>query len=573
MRSVRAAVFFLSVLIAVFILLAVRCFYLQNLRRQYFSHLSAAQQEGVIHHSPQRGVILDCRGRLLAASCQIQTVFAEPRNIKKPKSVSARVSEILDMPAHKICRTIVESKNPGYVVLKRGATEKQCEAARKIYGLGIRSEWKRNYPADSLACHVIGFTGDDNHGLAGVELRCDKDLAGSAGQTLFFADLHRRPIRAKQIASSVKDGWGVILTIDSAIQQFTKTALEKQYKNYNAESAVAVVARPKTGEILAMVSLPDFNPNNIRSAKTDCLKNRAVTDAFEPGSLLKPVTAAIAIDAGAVKKNEKIFCERGNYSGKGFGRLTEYENHSFADLTVGEIIVHSSNIGMAKIGQRTGAEKLYRGLSLFGFGQKSGIDLPGEQPGLLRTPEKWTGYSITRIPFGQEISTTAIQIIRAFCILANKGRMVRPFVVKAIVDRDGGIRQMIQPAMQVGYVVRPQLADWLVKKVLVDVVNEGTGQRAKLKHWQVFGKTGTAQMASPGTKGYLQNDYVASFVAGAPAREPQLIVLVSVIKPDLTLGKGYTGGTVAAPVAAEILRKALNYLDVPKREVLRETQL
>ncbi len=333
--------------------------------------------------------------------------------------------------------------------------------------------------------------------------------------------------------------------------------------DYEAELAVAIVAEPKTGAILAMVSLPCFDPGDIRSADPNNFRNHAITGQFEPGSILKPIVAAIAIDARAVSTDEKIFCEYGNYRGRGFGRIGEYGNHEFGSLTVREILVYSSNIGMAKIGQRIGKDELYKGLKVFGFGKKTGLDLPGEAEGLLRPVEKWTGYSVTRIPFGQEISVTAIQLVRAFCILANGGRSVRPYLVKAMVANDGQIIKLRYPQHAgVGYVISPEVARWIVTDVLTDVVNEGTGRKAALEKWQVFGKTGTAQLAKSDQKGYSDTDYIASFVAGAPAEEPAVIVLVSIHKPNAELGKGYTGGTVAAPVAARILEKTLNYLRV-----------
>lgn len=568
-KSRRIIIFFLGLLIAAFLLLAGRCFYLQFFRARHYLAACDKQQQGQLIQKPQRGVILDCRGRVLAASNKNQTIFAEPRIIKDPKTVSNRLAPILDMGAHEICKLITDSKNPGFAKIKTGADANQCSAAGKIYGVGIRSDWRRYYPMGSLAAHTVGFTSTDNRGLAGIELQYDKELSGSPGQNIFLADAFRRPIRLKQPRQvGVKDGVGIILTLDATIQQFARAELIKQYESYEAESAVAIVAEAKTGAILALVSLPDFDPNNIRSADPNNFLNRAVTDQFEPGSVIKPIIAAIAVDAGVVEANEKIFCEKGNYHGKGFGRIGEYGSHRFADLTVKEILVHSSNIGMAKIGQKLGRDKLYSGLKLFGFGKETGLDLPSEARGLLRPPQQWTGYSVTRIPFGQEISVTAVQLVRAFCILAGEGRCVQPFLVRAIVDTEGdpdksGIK-LREPPPSVGFVVKPEVAQWLVKDALVRAVNEGTGTKAKLENWQVFGKTGTANIAKSDEKGYSQSYYIASFIGGAPAEDPEIIVLVSVRRPNIALGRGYTGGTVAAPAAAKIIEKTLNYLQRQK---------
>ena len=514
---------------------------------------------------PQRGVILDCRGRVLAASNKTQIIFAEPRIIKDPKAVSNKLQPILNIGAHQICKLIDQSNNPGFIKIKENAEPSQCNAAGKIYGIGVQSVWKRYYPTGPLASHVVGFTSIDNKGLDGTELQYDKKLTGSPGRHIFFADIRRRPIQLKQQNSNLNDGLGIILTIDATIQQFARTELLKQYKAFEAESAIAIVAEPKTGAILAMVSLPDFDPRKSGSANPDNLRNRAITDQFEPGSIIKPIAVAIAIDAGILDKNEKIFCENGNYHGKGFGSIKEFRYHKYGDLTVRQILIKSSNIGMAKIGQRLGKDKLHRALSLFGFGKKTGIDLPGEIKGTLRAVKKWDGYSVTRIPFGHELAATSIQLVRAFCILANGGRLVQPFLVKAIVNNQGQILEMKQPAPSVGFVIKPEVAKWVVNNALVGVVNErkngGTGWRAKLEKWQVFGKTGTADIPKTDQKGYDETATIASFIGGAPAEDPEVVVLVSIRKPNRKLGKGHTGGAVASPVVGKIIEKTLTYLE------------
>jgi len=562
LRSIRVIILLLAFVIVAFLSLVGRCFYLQFLKSDYYYSACMKQQQRREPQQPQRGAVLDCRGRVLAASDKIQIVFAEPRAIIDAKKVSNKLQPILDMSAQKICKLITESRNPGFVKIKTGTAVDEYSALTGIYGIGIQSEWQRHYPAGPLAAHVVGFTSVDNRGLGGVELRCDKELAGSPAQSIFFADAppYRRPIRLKEQSGVLRDGFGIILTLDATIQQFARAELMKQYKSYEAESAVAIVVEPKTGAILAMVSLPDFDPNNIQSANPNNLCNRAITEQFEPGSVLKPIIAAIAIDAGAVGLSEKIFCEYGSYHGKGFGQIGEYEGHRFGELTVREILVNSSNIGMAKIGQKLGKDKLHEGLKVFGFGQKTGIDLPGEAEGLLWPVQKWTGYSVTRIPFGQEISVTAIQLIRAFCVLANGGHAIQPYVVKVMVGNNGEIIKLKQPTPAVGFVIKPEVAQWVVTNALAGVVEEGTGKSAKLERWKVFGKTGTANIARSDQRGYAE-DYIASFVGGAPAEEPRVVVLVSIRKPNKRLGKGYTGGMVAAPVVGAILEKTLNYLE------------
>ena len=569
-RELIAITVLMSLIVLAFLSLAWRCFYLQYTQADYYMAECVNQQRAYVPLEPQRGAILDCRGRVLAASNQFRTIFAEPRIIAEPKDTANRLAAILDMPAHEICRLIGTSHNRGYVPLKVGATVSECEAARQVPGMGIQDSWQRYYPTARLASHVVGFTSVDNYGLAGVELGYDRELRGRGATNSFFVDVHRRPIafclEGEQDNCAAINGDGIILTLDATIQQFAREELFAQYKAYQAQGAIAVVTDVKSGAILALVSLPDFDPADARRTDPNHFYNRVLTDQYEPGSIIKPVTAAIALDSGVVSRYETIFCENGSYHGKGFGTIGEYRQ-GFGDMTLKEIIAKSSNIGMAKIGQRLGATRCYEGLTLFGFGRKVGIGLPGEAEGLLRPPRAWTGYSVTRVPFGQEISVTAIQLVRGFCMIANGGRLVRPYIVKAIVQPDGSLRDMRPTMPQLGYVIKPEIAKWMVTQAMTAVVEEGTGTKAKLKEWQVFGKSGTAQLARPGGQGYEEKAYMASFLAGAPAEDPKVIVLVSIRRPNVDLKKGYTGGSVAAPVAAAILRKTLHYLEGSQPEL------
>ena len=568
-RRERLAVIVLaSLVIAAFLGLGGRCYYLQHAAADHYAQLSLHQQCSYLPLEPQRGAILDCRGRVLAASNQIRTIFAEPRIIQDPKETANTLAPILNLGAHEICKMISESRNPGYVALKVDAERGQCDMARAVLGAGVQSTWQRHYPTGRLAPHVVGFTSRDNRGLGGIEHRFDPELVGEGVRHAFFVDVHRRPL-AFCVAKGAGDnaaptnGKAIILTLDATIQQFAREELLKQYESYEAETALAMVADPHTGAILAMVSLPDFDPADIGHANPDHFLNRALTDQYEPGSMIKPIVAAIALDTGVVNTRETIFCENGNYRGRGFGRIGEFDK-GFGDLTLQGILLNSSNIGMAKIGQRLGPERLYEGLTLFGFGKKVGIELPGEAEGLLRPPADWTSYSPTRIPFGQEISVTALQMLRAFCMLANGGRLVRPHIVKALVEPDGSMVDIRPPALRVGYVIKPEIAKWVIEEAMTAVVNEGTGRRAQLDRWQVFGKTGTAQLARSDGRGYEPGAYVVSFICGAPAEDPRVVVLVSIRRPSTRLQGRYTGGgSVASPVAAAILEKVMTYLEGP----------
>jgi cell division protein FtsI/penicillin-binding protein 2 len=565
-RELIVIVVLMSLLVLAFIGLGWRCVYLQYTRADYYADQCVEQQRAYVPLEPQRGAILDCRGRVLAASNEFRTVFADPGLIREPKDTANRVAAVLDLPAHEVCKLIVDNGDRRYVPIKVGATAEECKAAQRIHGIGIQYGWQRYYPMGPLLSHVVGFTSVDNRGLAGVEFQYDRELRGQGATSAFFVDVHRRPISycldAEQDNAAPINGAGILLTIDATIQQFAREELMAQYKAFQAEGAIALVADVKSGAILASVSLPDFDPADARRCDPNHFYNRVLTDQYEPGSVFKPVVAAIALDSGVVNAHETIFCENGNYVGKGFGRIGEYKQ-GFGDLTVREIIARSSNIGMAKIGQRLGPTRLYEGLTLFGFGRKVDLKLPGEAEGLLRPPSEWTGYSVTRIPFGQEISVTAIQMLRAFCMLASGGRLVHPYIVAAVVQPDGSMLDMRPPAPQLGYVIKPEVAKWMVTEAMTAVVEMegGTGKKARLPEWRVFGKSGTAQLARPDHQGYEEKAYMASFIAGAPAEDPRVIVLVSIRRPNVALHKGYTGGTVSAPVAAAILRKTLHYLE------------
>ena len=569
-RELTAIATTMSVLIIALFGLAGRCFYLQHTLADHYAEKCLVQQRAYVPLEPQRGAILDCRGRVLAASNQIRTIFADPGIIKEPKETATRLAPILDMGAHEICKLIVDSPHPRYIVLKSEATVAECQEARRIHGIGIQYAWRRRYPIGRLTSHVVGFTSNDNIGWAGIEYKFDRDLRGRGATQTFFVDVHRRPLafclEGDQENEMPIHGSGVILTLDATIQQFVREALLARYKEFEAEAAMAMVMNPHNGAILAMVSLPDFDPDEIGRTDESFFTNRLLVDTYEPGSIIKPIVAAIALDTEVVNRYETIFCENGHYRGRGFGHIGEYRR-GFGDLTLREILMYSSNIGMAKIGQRLGPSRLYEGLTLFGFGRRVGIDLPGEAQGRLRQTDDWTSYSPTRIPFGQEISVTALQMLRGFCMLANGGRLIQPHIVKAMVASDGTITDMRPPQLRVGYIIKPEVAKWIVTEALVSVVNDskGTGSRAKLDQWTVFGKTGTAQLAKPDGRGYESNAYVASFIAGAPAEDPRVVILVSIRRPNVGLRKGYSGGRVAAPVAAAILEKTLTYLEVPPR--------
>jgi cell division protein FtsI/penicillin-binding protein 2 len=567
---------FLVVIVPVFGALIWRLFDLKHTRKEEFQASSWRQQNAMIPELPRRGQILDCKGRVLAASVEAYNAFVEPRRLKEyPDQIqvaAASLQEILGIPGPEICRIIEESQNPGFVEIKAGINPDERELLNKarLAAVGVETDWNRYYPAGNLAGHIIGFVGADNTGLSGIELEYNTLLKGKPGRHVFVVDAARRPIAAQaDEGTNAQDGLNLILTIDSVIQRFVHEALKKKMDEYEAESAVAMVMDPWTGAILAMVSLPDYDPTKFSKTPQDRMRNRALTDPFEPGSIFKPIVAAIGLDAGMIGYNEKFDCENGFWAK--YGGIGEFGNHQYGLLSVREIIMHSSNIGMAKMGLKMGQKHLYDGLKSLGFSSRTGVDLPGEEPGLVWSLPKWSKYSVTRIPFGHEVMVTPIQICRAYCILANGGYIIKPHIVRAIVDNQGEIVEDKQPTSRMGYVLKTEVAHWMVRKALCDVVNEGTGDQAKMKNIQVWGKTGTANIAINGH--YDWKNYVSSFVGGAPAEKPEVVVLVSIRKPNRSLGKGYSGGRVAAPVVHDILENTLRYMGVLQEETITEPQV
>ncbi len=570
---------FLLLAAVAFGLLIWRLFYLQYTQTETFSKISQRQQNAVVPEKAQRGFIVDSRGRLLAASNISYNVFVEPRRLagsEAVKDTANQLEKLLGSPAHEICKLIDSAANPGYARIQSDIDVLMRDAvlAARVPAVGIETRWKRYYPAGSLTGHLVGFIGAEQTGLAGVELEYDRVLRGNEGKSVFIVDALRRPIAASlEDRVESRDGQSLILTLDATIQEFVRVALQKKMAEYQAEAAIGIVMNPWTGAILAMVSLPDFDPEDFGRTPPERMKNRILHDVYEPGSIFKPIVATIGLDNGSIGFNDHFYCEDGYW---GRYRIGEFGNHRYGSLSVRDIQVNSSNVGMAKIGLKMGNKKLHAGVRLFGFGEKTGVDLPGEEPGIFHPLNKWSGWSVTRIPFGHEVSVTALQMARAYCILANGGSLVKPHIVRAIVDRNGKITEYKQPSAGIGFIIKPEVAKWMVQTALTAVVNEGTGDQAALKNCQVWGKTGTANIAMPGG-GYDTSNYIASFVGGAPADKPAVVVLVSIRRPNRGLGKGYSGGRVAAPVVRDILQNTLPYMGVidypePESEPESESQ-
>jgi cell division protein FtsI/penicillin-binding protein 2 len=410
-----------------------------------------------------------------------------------------------------------------------------------------------------LTSHVIGFAGLDNTGLEGIELYYDKYLKGQPGWALFLRDARQKKLDLWEEMVLPKDGYDVVLTIDEVIQYIAESQLDKAIKTYHARAASIVVMDPHTGAILALASRPTYDSNVYRDADKDCLRNRAICDLFEPGSVFKIVTASAALEEKKVDEADKFFCENGAYR---VATHTLHDHRPHGWLTFREVIEQSSNIGTTKVAQVLGPDTVYKYVKLFGFGAKSKIDLPGEISGMAKEPRYWSKVSIGAIPIGQEVGVTALQLASAISVIANGGQLMQPYVVAEIRDKFGEKIKEIPPIM-VRKAVSLDTAE-RVKQMLVGVVENGTGKLGRIEGLSAAGKTGTAQKLEPdGT--YSHDKYVASFIGFAPAQEPLVAIAVVMDEPR----PYYFGGVVAAPVFKNVAGDTVKYLKA--KQATKET--
>ncbi|MEP0845391.1 MAG: penicillin-binding protein 2 [Phycisphaerae bacterium] len=521
----------------------------------------------------QRGEILDCQGRVLAGSVRRPSVFVDPAMVEDVRYAAASVAPVLGMSARALEEQIRAEPDRRFMWLCREIEDQQLEAfeqvrrARGLLGFGVQHEPQRVYPYARLAAQVLGFVGSDQHGLAGVELSFDSVLHGKDGRGRSTVDTRRRRVRThvSEFERPV-DGATVVLAIDAYLQQRTELHLREAVEQFKAEWGAAVLMDPHSGEVLAMATFPDFDPANPvppnlseaeQARAAELLRNRAIADSVEPGSIFKPYIASCALDEGQTRLDETF---RIAGPTRNFGRRTIRDTHPYDVLALHEVISKSSNIGMGMLAARLGNERLHRYVRLFGFGDVTGIELPGEHAGLVQDFSRWTGYSTQSIPIGQEIALTPIQIVSGFAVFANGGVLYRPRLVRGVIGADGrAIRDESRP-IPLRRVLSEETTRRFRMEALVETVLSGTGKQAAIPDYQVFGKTGTAQVARRDGRGYIPGAYVGSFVGGAPADNPRAVVVVSLYRPS---GGKYYGGTVAAPAAGAILADTLTYMRVP----------
>ncbi len=550
--------FILALIILGFVALTARVVYINKKYGKVLRQMAIRQHRAFRPIPAVRGTIYDRKGRILAGTKIVPSLFADPAIIEDKISAADILSAITQISPESIVMKLQSKPNARFIWLKRDINPDIAESIRKLNlrGIGIINESKRVYPAGTLAGHILGSVNIDGKGIEGIELFYNKILQGRNGTETYMRDAAGRKIwLIKKDSKPPVNGKNIILTIDSVIQQFTQETLAETTQHYHAESGIAIVMDPKTGDVLALACYPLIDPNRFGKYPVARRRDRAITDPFEPGSVFKPFIASFALQEKVVTWNEKIFCHNGAYT---IGRRILHDHTPHGDLTFPEIVIVSSNIGMGIIGQRMGNRRLYHAITSFGFGEKTLIDLPGEDAGILRPLKKWNDYSTTSLPMGQEIAVTGIQLIRAFAAIANHGLMLKPRIMRACVDETGKILGEHTKPEPVREVIKPEIADIMVQNVLRRVVTEGTAKRANLKGYMVFGKTGTAQIARKDGHGYQHNAYVASFVGGAPSYNPKLVALVSIRRPERKIG--HFGGTVSAPAVKIILKKCFDYL-------------
>ena len=558
-HKVKASILYVSIFI-MFSALMYQLVRIQVLEHKKYSTLALSQQTKRLELPTSRGLVFDRNGVELAKSMQVSSVFADPLLIKDKKSVAQIISKNLNLNSKKVANLLNKKKR--FVWIKRRVTDEEAEVIKglELQGIGLRDEYKRSYPKGKLCSHVIGFTDIDENGLEGIERTFNQVLSGNKGYKVVERDGRQRYISTLSGETvSARNGYNVYLTIDSEIQAIVEDELESAYLKWGPDSATAIVMDPYSGEILAMANYPSFDLNFVQKSKINARRNRAITDCFEPGSVIKPIIVCGALDSGLVSEDDSFFCHNGTYKVR--GRVIS-DVHHYGNLTVSEILINSSNIGMAQLGQLMERDRLYSHLKSFAFGEKTGIKLPGEARGILRPLNQWTADSAISVAFGYEIAVTPLQLITAYCSIANGGTLLQPEIVYAISDYTGKrVKKNDEAPMRVSRVVSTRVARGLVGPILADVVREGTGRKAKLLEYDIAGKTGTTKkLHKVGNKWvYSNSKHIGTFIGYAPADDPRICVLVMMNEPK----KGaYYGGTVSAPTVGEITKRVLHYMHV-----------
>ena len=538
----------LGLFVLVFAGVLARAVWLQAVQAGTLEQMALRQHRETDTIPAGRGTIYDRTGEPLAIGEQTTTVFADPRQVKDPRAVAVAAAKILRVDPNELYPQLAE-RSRRFVYVKRKADPEQAATLQQenLAGLGFYSEERRTYPQRSVAAHVLGFAGVDNDGLDGLEKRLDPELKGKPGSQTIVRDPVGRAIDVVEVRPE-RQGDDVFLTIDRRLQTKAEDVLRSTVNRWGALGGHAIVLEPQTGRVLAMAVAPSFDANNFGSVAPEHRKNRAVTDVYEPGSTFKVVSVAAALSEKIVAPSTRFTLKSSIHVADRI--ISEHEPRATRRMSVAEILSQSSNVGTITLARKLGKAGVASWIERFGFGKRTGVDFPGESPGIVLPPDRWSGSTIGNVPIGQGIGVTGLQMAAAYGAIANRGVLQRPH----LVERVGGKRTRIGSGRRI--VSRTVAAQ--VMTMLRDVVSAegGTGALAAIPGYTVAGKTGTA--AKPERGGYSTSRYVASFVGVVPAKKPRLVVLVSVDEPKGVIW----GGVVAAPAFAEISSFGLQYLEI-----------
>jgi cell division protein FtsI (penicillin-binding protein 3) len=545
------------VLGTLFLAVGKRAFTLQVRDAERLRGMAEEQYLREIELPPRRGRILDRNGAELASTADVDSIYCNPRQLPDPRDAARRLSRVLGLDRAELEKKLGQRRFFAWVKRKVTPDEVTAVKALGLPGLAFTREPRRFYPNRTLAATIMGHAGSEGNGLEGIELALDKHLRGTSSSVQGMRDALGRDI-ALENSADAGDGPGnsagsdVVLTIDRYLTFITERALAAGAAEHHAKAAIAMMMDPRTGELLAMASVPTYNPNDPQSAADAGARNRAITDAFEPGSTMKTFTIAAALDAGVVKADDRFDCLMGRMM---VGKYSIHDTHPHGVLTVAEVFKLSSNIGATKIARKLGRDAFAEALVRFGFGKPTGIGLPGERAGVVRPVEKWGDIGFANVSFGQGLTVTPLQMLTGVSAIAGGGIYRQPRIVARIVQADGGVETL--PAAPERRVMSAAAARTMLSIMRGVTENGGTAKQAAIEGYAVGGKTGTAQKVANGH--YDPTKWVSSFVGVVPADDPRLVIMVIMDEPQ----GGHLGGAVAAPIFKEIAEQSLRYLHVP----------
>jgi cell division protein FtsI (penicillin-binding protein 3)/stage V sporulation protein D (sporulation-specific penicillin-binding protein) len=546
---------------------SARLIQLQVSKHEEYTALAAQKHSIRLAVPAHRGMILDRNGEILAANIPVRKVVVDGSHVKNPEALATLAGSFLGIPKATFVKELQTRSK--YKVLLPDLEEEKALALQRameeksLRGIYFHQNTTRTYPNGPLLSHVLGFLArkdpnDENVvGVEGIERSMENYLRGIDGFRHIERDRTGREIMVyRGQEQAPRHGMNVQLTIDMGMQAILEAELDNAFRELKPDNATGVIVDPKTGEILAMTSRPTFDLNQINSAKHEEMKNRAIFDMVEPGSTFKIVVASGALTERVVTQKTLIYCENGAFS---YGGRILRDHHGYGQMNVHDILMKSSNIGSAKMALMMGDQKFYEYVRRFGFGERTGVALPGEIPGLVHPPARWDRLTITRMPMGQSVAVTPLQMAMGMSVIANGGKLMRPQIVKSIQDKDGHEVLSMKPEV-VREVIPPETARF-VGGALTEVVSErGTAALARVSGFTVAGKTGTAQKVDS-KGGYAAGKYVVSFIGYIPAEDPRFVCLILIDDAKLSSGLNY-GGLVAAPIFSRVAEKAARYLDL-----------